>query len=845
MYFPSFLIVSNINSLTSELKKLLVRKECDVTLIENVQELDGKLSGKIFDYIIYFDPDGEELEKDLTITKKLNLSTNTKTLFVFPYTLNEKSFFNTSPKAKEVLYNSKNFEGIIFLGDVIGASPLHRETSYFTEFILSYLRDEKPHAYFNKHPVFYPISSQEAAKQIVRSLFSLKVYGKKTAILGKPVAARELIRFLKRIHAPKEILFDDNKLVNQEADERIIVKENKRELIRSVLGLLEKDALLLIRTQEEKKSKFTLNKALIFRRWKLKFLVLLSSVLLLPFFLLALSISSLFIAYKSFQWGYLPLTNRALNFSSASSKLSGKYTSIFINSPYIKYPFLRVERSARIIEKEAQIGEEFLGISNNLITFTEKLTNNEPYDLSSYNKNFSLELNSLYKELAFLESEIKEADKLTQKISTIVFDSQNLKIFREKILLGSKIFSNLDPILGKEKPARFALVIQDNRFLRATGGRIESLVLVTISNGKITDLNVVSAKFADKNLVGTVDPPSPLKKYFGSKTWYLRDANWDPDFTTTSSQIEWFIDKELDEKVDGVIALDYVVLSQLLDISKSTQKENFNKAIKDLPTDGEYPGELESSVTNFLTNFVNNTESLNTASRFKLNKFLLERLERKNIQISLKNYQIMELLAELGWDGGLVNKECSNNCYSDTVSLIESTKEGNSTEVSREYKFVASLEEGLIKRKLFVFLENNSNNVYSFYMRVLSPSESGFSPVEIVTNESEMSKSLEVRGVRSFKEAGIFEEILAKKTKALLFSWESATKLSYKEGGEYKLLVRKQAGMEGYPLEVEIMFPENLTFTSTPPLALTNGSNFVYNTELSRDFVSRIFWKEK
>jgi len=221
------------------------------------------------------------------------------------------------------------------------------------------------------------------------------------------------------------------------------------------------------------------------------------------------------------------------------------------------------------------------------------------------------------------------------------------------------------------------------------------------------------------------------------------------------------------------------------------------------------------------------------------------RLERKNIQISLKNYQIMELLAELGWDGGLVNKECSNNCYSDTVSLIESTKEGNSTEVSREYKFVASLEEGLIKRKLFVFLENNSNNVYSFYMRVLSPSESGFSPVEIVTNESEMSKSLEVRGVRSFKEAGIFEEILAKKTKALLFSWESATKLSYKEGGEYKLLVRKQAGMEGYPLEVEIMFPENLTFTSTPPLALTNGSNFVYNTELSRDFVSRIFWKEK
>ena len=68
---------------------------------------------------------------------------------------------------------------------------------------------------------------------------------------------------------------------------------------------------------------------------------------------------------------------------------------------------------------------------------------------------------------------------------------------------------------------------------------------------QIQDVHVV-----DGQLKGHVDPPTPIKELLEQEHWYLRDSNWNPDFTISGEKAAWFYEKETGLKVDGVIAVD-------------------------------------------------------------------------------------------------------------------------------------------------------------------------------------------------------------------------------------------------------------------------------------------------
>ena len=73
----------------------------------------------------------------------------------------------------------------------------------------------------------------------------------------------------------------------------------------------------------------------------------------------------------------------------------------------------------------------------------------------------------------------------------------------------------------------------------------------------------------DKNFTQIITPPEPLAIYNQDKEWTFRDANWSPDFPTSSRKMLEFYRLEggLDwQQVDAVIALTPTVIEDLLQV---------------------------------------------------------------------------------------------------------------------------------------------------------------------------------------------------------------------------------------------------------------------------------------
>ena len=131
-------------------------------------------------------------------------------------------------------------------------------------------------------------------------------------------------------------------------------------------------------------------------------------------------------------------------------------------------------------------------------------------------------------------------------------------------------------LAGQLNDGRFLLILQNNDELRPTGGFIGNYGLLELRDGQVANLETHDSYHLDMPAQAYFKPapPAELNKYLGVKQWFLRDANWSPDFPTTARQLEHFykeqtkvIDKATTtERLDGVIAITPAIVEDLLGI---------------------------------------------------------------------------------------------------------------------------------------------------------------------------------------------------------------------------------------------------------------------------------------
>lgn len=215
---------------------------------------------------------------------------------------------------------------------------------------------------------------------------------------------------------------------------------------------------------------------------------------------------------------------------------------------------------------------------------------------------------------------------------------------------------------GFDMPRTYLVLFQNSMELRPTGGFIGSIGKLTLEGGKVSEFTISDVYELDGQLKGHVDPPGPIRELLLQEHWYLRDSNWDPNFSGSGARAAWFYEKESGQSVDGVIAVSTPFVVDLLkatgpitlaDYNDQVTSDNFfGKSLFYVQTDS-FPGSTKKkdflgSLARALMDRLTSMKGVNTTLTFRA---IIDSLARHDILFSFKNPQLELLVNTAGWGG--------------------------------------------------------------------------------------------------------------------------------------------------------------------------------------------------
>lgn len=137
--------------------------------------------------------------------------------------------------------------------------------------------------------------------------------------------------------------------------------------------------------------------------------------------------------------------------------------------------------------------------------------------------------------------------------------------------------SQMIPALaGYPIEVNYLVMLQNNDELRPTGGFLGTYGILRIKDGDIVSFDTHDIYHLDMPIQSKIKitPPEPIRKYLNDN-WYLRDANWSPDWPTSARTINQFyqIESALNSEVEkisefsGVIAITPKLITDFLKIT--------------------------------------------------------------------------------------------------------------------------------------------------------------------------------------------------------------------------------------------------------------------------------------
>lgn len=138
------------------------------------------------------------------------------------------------------------------------------------------------------------------------------------------------------------------------------------------------------------------------------------------------------------------------------------------------------------------------------------------------------------------------------------------------LTLVEKYLPSLLAAAGGDGPKTYLVVFQNNAEIRATGGNPAASSVMVVDNGRIElkeqsdSMAFYAAGQAGRSALDL--PESTLALYPDTFTRYSQDFTFTPDFPTTARLFESLWDRTDGSQFDGVISIDPVVLSHMLEV---------------------------------------------------------------------------------------------------------------------------------------------------------------------------------------------------------------------------------------------------------------------------------------
>jgi hypothetical protein len=792
-------------------------------------------------------------ENNLKLTERLTKANHAKTIIAIDKNLNN-SKTHLEQMVQRMAEDASVFAGVIYFGDVledeIGDVKLKLLTTSYPDITL--ITDSQ---------YYLPLPAAVISENIISKLFSLSAYGRRHLLVSKPITTARLKEVLSKLDPSVEFNYKDSASSGEEikVDEKIFVDLNYEKTLEKLLSFKNKtssrqldiekavketattSASKTAPTEREKRhNKLTIVKLKLqkgvfgkARHFRIKMATVLISLLalgILPVVTLVLSTSLFFVSKYLYNKNEIFYAAKFISVSEKVSLFTHSYSYILSRPKYIGVLYKPVTETAGLSTDFYSIGRRGLVLFLNTEKLIDNSLNNRFFDMYDKTSQLDLEAQYLAERLDFLIGEMDSSSMITQRTFKRIISKDQLNLVNKRLKSYRTFMHEFPYLSGGETPKTYLVLIEDGNYLRPSGGNIEAFGLLKFSNGGLESTEFHKVDYADANLTGIVEPPLPLKNYFGVANWDLKHANWDVDFPTSSQQAEWFLDKELNIPIEGVMAVDSrFIEDQLQPFETQT-------------------GDLDSKADDYYQRlgekFIGNLKNLKEKQRIAFVKSAVDEFDSKAILLYINQNDVQRELSNISWDGNVViGDSCGNNCLEDNLGVFEAVTKGSSSQVNKEMDFEVNFEEAVVKRKLTFFLENHdSNKSYSGYLQVVTGSDAGFGNVEIVGKDGTNILKPEVVGLRGMKLAGVSVSVEPGETRALIFSWESGENLKLDENGKYIAKIIKQPWADNYPVELRVNFPKNTTVKEFKPFSLTENGVYSYNYQLSRDKTLTITW---
>jgi len=386
----------------------------------------------------------------------------------------------------------------------------------------------------------------------------------------------------------------------------------------------------------------------------------------------------------------------------------------------------------------------------------------------------------------------------------------------------------------------YYVLLQNNYELRATGGFAGSFVRVKMTPAGIKEIFVQDIYVPDGKLPGHVEPPYPIQEAFGQGWWKLRDANWAVDFPRAASDMRWFLEQGGERPVDAIAAVNMSLLKKILEITGPVEVTTYGKQVtaKNFYSLAQTEAETDfvpgtTAKRDFLgaagVAVLEEMKNLKLIKLMKLTKLFKEQMDSGEIVVWIKETEIEKEIEKNRWDGGLGQKP---SLY-DYIYMVESNLGANKANccVERDMRY----EIGKNSRLIIEWKNKNEfsgprppvfwGGDYVNYVRIINPSMSKIQSITVGGKELRPSTKEDFKlpnSLRSgidwgmyniedygdYKIAGFWVLVPAQASAAAELKYEIGD--MNKVDDNYRLIVRKQPGVEPYPFTLTINGEEKI-----------------------------------
>ena len=408
---------------------------------------------------------------------------------------------------------------------------------------------------------------------------------------------------------------------------------------------------------------------------------------------------------------------------------------------------------------------------------------------------------------------------------------------------GLTILQTLPRVVGAGTH-RYLLLLTNPGEERGGGGYIGAAGTVVFQDGQLVSSNFMSSTFSDA-LVNTIPAPAPIEAITGTNL-VLGDADWSPNFPTTAALAAEFYTRATGLPVDGVIDVDPIALSYVLQVIGSVQVPPYPQVV----TATNSLLEL-----NYIINFARPGDPgkvylapfghavVDAALKTPRSKWvaLATALERgaaeRHIVLDFNDAQLEQLVVNAGIGGVLPLKPTG-----DALLVADSNLSGTKGDlfVTRHYALSATVNaRGNVQDRLTLTYYDppepvpanaallvDSAGLYEDYVRVYLPPSANFEDLQLSENGTPaQSVSPEDIGVEDGRPWVAFDLVLdVNGTAALTFVYGGPFAHVAPDGTiSYQLAWERQINALTWPISVDVLLPSGRGLEVHTDLSVDRG----------------------